>query len=219
MPPTAPAAHLPPPPPGYARVGAERAAATRTARPRVIAAAPRRRRGFPLVAIPPLAAAVALIVTTAYATAYALVEWGGLGTVDTFLTGAAAGVLGSPFIDYGSFDEWLSYASFGGGWVIAIPFAAVLVTTALLATLSRASAGGRLASGCMVAIPMALFTVALTLLNYAAIGGDYYYGGLGGQLAQNAGGAAIVGFLGGLIGALLSLAIGPPSRSGWDSHG
>ncbi len=208
MPPTAPAAHLPPPPPGYARVGAERAAATRTARPRVIAAAPRRRRGFPLAAIPPLAAAVALIVTTAYATAYALVEWGGLGTVDTFLTGAAAGVLGSPFIDYGSFDEWLSYASFGGGWVIAIPFAAVLVTTALLATLSRASAGGRLASGCLTAIPLALFTAALTLLNHAAAGGDYY--NLGEQVAQSAGGAAIVGFLGGLLGALLSLALAPP---------
>jgi hypothetical protein len=155
------------------------------------------------------------LVTTVYATAHELIKWGDIGSADWFLTGAAPSVLRSPLLGYGSVDEWLSYGSFGGGWVIAIPFAALLLATTLLASLTRTGIGQRLAIGCLVFLPTVVFTVLLTLLNYAIVGTDYF-GGLGEALAKGAAGAAIVGLLGGLFGALLSLAIRPPVRStGW----
>lgn len=185
--------------------------------------APAVKPGFPAVAVPPVAAAIALLVTTAYAVIYELIEWLDVDLADWF-TGAAPSVLRSPFLGYGSVDEWLSYAPFGGGWVIAIPFVSLLVATMLLASLTRTGMGQRLAIGGLAFVPMVLFTALLTLLNYATVGTRYfdglgtgYFDGLGIALAKSTGGAAIVGLLGGLFGALLSLAIRPPARStGWE---
>lgn len=163
-------------------------------------------RGFPGAAVPPLGAAIALLVTTAYATVYELVETGEIYSIDWFLTAAAPSVLSSPFS---------SYSPFGGDWVIAIPFFALLFTTLLLTSLTRTGIGQRLVIGGLVVLPTVLFTVFLTLLNFAVVGPDFYTG-LGEDLAREAAGAAIVGLSGGLLGALLSLAIHPPARStGW----
>jgi hypothetical protein len=208
----------PPPPPGYS-LRREPIPAPQPGAAPVSAASvvPAVKPGFPAVAVPPLAAVIALFVTTVYATVHELIKWGNIGSADWFLTGAAPGVLRSPFIGYSSVDEWFSYGSFGGGWVIAIPLVTLVLTTALLASLTRTGIGQRLAIGCLVFLPMVLFTILLTLLNYAVIGADYFYfGSLGEILAKGAAGAAIVGLLGGLPGALLSLAIRPPARStGW----
>lgn len=199
-----PAAGPPLPPPGYTRQP-DPARAPRPQPP----VAPRRPtaaippRGFPAAAVPPLAAAIALLVTTAYATTYELVELGEIYSVDWFLTGAAPSVLSSPFS---------SYAPFGGDWAIAIPFTAVLLSTLLLASLTKTGIGQRLAIGGLVFAPTVLFTILLTLLNFAVVGPDVYVG-LGEDLAREATGATIVGLLGGLLGALLSLAIRPPARS------
>lgn len=216
----APRSAPPPPPPGYEPQASPAWAARPAPAPAVrqpgsaapapVAVIPT--RGLPAVAVPPLAAAIALIVTTIYAAAYELIEWGEIGAVDWFLTGAATTVLRSPLLGYGSVDEWLSYAPFGGGWVIAIPFIALMFATMLLASLTRTDTGQRLAIGGLVFAPTILFTVLLTLLNYAVVGADYF-GGLGEALAKGAAGAAIVGLSGGLLGALLSLAIRPPTRS------
>lgn len=200
----------PPPPPGYSlRSGPARAPqpvpAPTVPGPTALGVS----RGFPGPAIPPLAAAVALIVTTAYATAYTLIDFGSIFSPDTFLTGAAPTVLGSPFTGYYSFDEWLNYAPLGGGWVILIPVVALLMTTGLLASRTSTGVGGRFATGGLVFVPTVLFTVFLTLLNYAFAGADYY-DSLGEVLARGAGGAMVVGLVGGLLGALLSLAIRPP---------
>lgn len=213
-----PGAAPPPPPPGYAPQAhpTQRGAmpAPSPVSPMPTTAVPG--RGFPGAAVPPLAAGIALLATTAYATVYELVESGEIYSIDWFLTAAAPSVLGSPFLGYGSVDEWLSYAPFGGGWVIAIPFVALLFATMLLASLTRTDTGQRLAIGGLVLLPTVLFTVFLTLLNFAVVGPDFY-AGLGEDLAREAAGAAIVGLSGGLLGALLSLAIRPPARStGWE---
>lgn len=213
-----PGAAPPPPPPGYS-LRSEPARPPRPApRPAVPGpavpgpVAPAIARGFPGPAIPPLAAAVALTVTTAYAIVYTLIDVGSIFSPDTFLTGAAPAVLGSPFTGYYSFDEWLEYAPFGGGWVISIPFVALILTTGLLSSRTNTGVGGRLAIGGLVFVPTVAFTIFLTLLNYAFAGGEYY-DSFGAVLARGVAGAALVGLFGGLLGALLSLAIKPPPRS------
>lgn len=174
--------------------------------------------GFPAAVIPPLAAALALILTTAYATAhFLLIEGGSIDPADVFLTAAAPTLLASPFAGYESLADWLEYAPFGGGWAIAIPLLAVAALTAGLLSRTEMGVGGRLTIGGLACVPLALFTGLLTLLAHLLVDGGltYYYGlgvlyGLGEMVLKAGGGAAIVGLLGGLLGGMASLAIRPP---------
>lgn len=219
----------PPPPPGYAPhprptggLGSRPpagAVASPAIGPRVVpgnqvfpAPAPAVRHGFPGVVIPPIAAAVTLIVTIAYATVYVLVKSGSVESVPVFLTGVAPAVLESvPFVG-GSFGDWFGVGPLSGVPVVAIPFVAILATTALLASRTNTGVGGRLAIGGTVFVPLAVFTALLVLLNSGL--GDYGYGLQGIDvvlLVRSAVDAAIVGLAGGLLGALISLAIKPPA--------
>lgn len=174
---------------------------------------PAARRGFPGPLVPPLAAAIALVVTITYAVAHTLIDWGELPNSEAFITGAVPSLLGSPFVGDISFREWLDYAPFGGGWALAVPLIALIVATALLLLGTSSGVAGRFAIGGLVFVPMVVLTILSTLLNYAIANTGYYdYEGLGEVLLRGAGGAAIIGLLGGLLGALLSVAIRPPRR-------
>jgi len=164
---------------------------------------------FPGAAIPPLVAALTLLITTAYATLYALIEWGSLDPADVFFTVAAPTVFGAPFVGYDSVGDWLDYGPFGGGWTIAIPLVAVVLLTAILVSRTNLGAGARLAVGGLVFAPLALLAGVSTLIADNLLTEGAYYD-LGEVVLKAAGGAAIVGLLGGLLGALVSIAIRPP---------
>lgn len=211
VPPDAADAPPPPPPPGHARIPQGRA--TPPPAPRAAVAVPAVRRGrFPVAAIPPLVAAVALIVTTAYATVYSLLRWGDISSPEYFFTGSAPDIVGGPLDGHIDNGYWFFDLPLSEIWVLGVPLLTIVVGTAILAAISRAGVAARLVAGALVAVPMAVFTSVLVLITHETAEWYAYYISLGSQLAQAAGGAAILGLLGGLLGALLSLALAPPAH-------